>query len=292
MNVAVMKILRVFNNNVVLASSEDEPGAEVVLTGRGLGFGASAGDTVDEAKISRVFRPEDHRDPDHVAALAADVPLWFVELAGSLTDGLEVPSPTVLALADHLHMAVRRQELAPPHLSSTTVQGSHPLSAEVSHLYPEEFATARMMLARVNLRLAEKGTSALPDSEAVSMALHLVNAGFYTGDLRATYEMTGMFSQLFDVVDSAYGVTVDRQSVNAARFITHMRYLFVRVNDGEQLNEGFSALRESLAQSHPEAVTCGDRLASVLELRLGTELSSDERSYLALHVTRLASQVL
>ena len=286
MNVAVMKILRVFNNNVVLASSEDEPGAEVVLTGRGLGFGTSAGDTVDEAKVSRVFRPEHHRDPDHVAALAAEVPLWFVELAGSLTDGMGVPSPTVLALADHLHMAVRRQELS----DDDPAQTRHPLQAEVSHLYPEEFATARTMLARVNLRLAEKGTPHLPDSEAVAIALHLVNAGFHTGDLRATYEMTGMFTQLFDVVDSAYGIAVDRQSVNAARFITHMRYLFVRVNEGTQLDEGFSALRESLAQTHPEAVTCGDRLASVLELRLGTELSGDERSYLALHVTRLASQ--
>lgn len=281
-----MKILRVFNNNVVLAA-HDGDGDEVVLTGRGLGFGASAGDTVDEAKVSRVFRPEDHRDPDHVAALAAEVPLWFVELAGSLTDGLDVPSPTVLALADHLHMAVRRQELASPHPGDA----QHPLSAEVSHLYPEEFATARTMLARVNMALAEKGTAALPDSEAVAIALHLVNAGFHSGDLRATYEMTGMFSQLFDVVDSAYGITVDRQSVNAARFITHMRYLFVRVNDGKQLDEGFSALHESLALSHPEAVTCADRLASVLELRLGTELSGDERSYLALHVTRLASQV-
>jgi beta-glucoside operon transcriptional antiterminator len=281
-----MRILRVFNNNVVLASDEDEPDVEVVLTGRGLGFGVSAGDTVDDAKVSRVFRPEDHRDPDHVAALAAEVPLWFVELAGSLTDGMGVPSPTVLALADHLHMAVRRQELS----GDGPAQPRHPLQAEVSHLYPEEFATARRMLARVNLRLAEKGTPHLPGPEAVAIALHLVNAGFHTGDLRATYEMTGMFSQLFDVVDSAYGITVDRHSVNAARFITHMRYLFVRVDEGTQLDEGFSTLRDFLAQTHPEAVTCGDRLAAVLELRLGTELSGDERSYLALHVTRLASQ--
>lgn len=286
-----MRILRVFNNNVVLAAREDTA-AEVVLTGRGVGFGASAGDRVDESKVSRVFTPEDSRDPDHVAAIAADVPLWFVELAGSLTDELGVPSPTVLALADHLHMAVRRVELASePGGRPESVHTAHPLQAEVGHLYPKEFATARTLLGRVNLRLAEKGKPHLPESESVSIALHLVNAGFHSGDLRSTYQMTGIFSQLFDVIDSAYGVTVDRHSVNAARFITHMRYLFVRVHDGKQLDEGHFPLRETLGKSHPEALSCADRLATVLELRLGTQLSGDEHSYLGLHVTRLATQV-
>lgn len=288
-----MKILRVFNNNVVLATRVGvgaADAAEVVLTGRGIGFGASAGDEVDESKVSRVFSPQDSRDPDHVAAIAADVPLWFVELAGALTDGLGVPSPTVLALADHLHMAVRRVELSAEHDGRPeSVHTPHPLEAEVRHLYPEELSTARTLLGRVNLRLAEKASPSLPGAEAVSIALHLVNAGFHTGDLQTTYRMTGIFSQLFDVIDSAYGVTVDRHSVNAARFITHMRYLFVRVNDSAQLDEGFSALSSTLVESHPEAVSCSNRLASVLELRLGTELSDDERSYLALHVTRLAA---
>lgn len=42
-----MKILQVFNNNVVLAV--DELGRDVVLTGRGLGFKRRRGDTVDES---------------------------------------------------------------------------------------------------------------------------------------------------------------------------------------------------------------------------------------------------
>lgn len=38
-----MEILRVFNNNVVLAKGGD--GGEVILTGRGLGFQAKPGQT-------------------------------------------------------------------------------------------------------------------------------------------------------------------------------------------------------------------------------------------------------
>lgn len=139
----------------------------------------------------------------------------------------------------------------------------------------------------MNQRLAEKEIPALPESEKVAIALHLVNSGFGAGDLRETHQITEILSQLFDVVDSAYGITVDRSSTNAARFITHMRYLFVRMKENTQLNEGFSTLIDTLAQSHPEAVICGNRIGDILELRLDKELSGDERSYLALHVTRL-----
>lgn len=61
-----MEILRVFNNNVVLAKGGD--GGEVILTGRGLGFQAKPGQTVDESKVVRTFVPSDGRDPDHLGA--------------------------------------------------------------------------------------------------------------------------------------------------------------------------------------------------------------------------------
>ncbi|MEK0373098.1 PRD domain-containing protein [Corynebacterium mastitidis] len=80
---------------------------------------------------------------------------------------------------------------------------------------------------------------------------------------------------------------MDRQGLAAARFITHMRYFFARVAQEGQWHDGGSALAQTLEQSYPEAVACAGKLAAVLELRLGVELSSDERAYLALHVARL-----
>lgn len=67
-----MKLLRVFNNNLVLA--RDETGTEVILTGRGLGFQTRPGQEVDAARIVRKFVPDDGRDPDHLAELLAGLP--------------------------------------------------------------------------------------------------------------------------------------------------------------------------------------------------------------------------
>ena len=49
-----MKILKVINNNVVSAC--DDKGKEIVVMGKGLGFGKKNGDILDESKIEKSFR--------------------------------------------------------------------------------------------------------------------------------------------------------------------------------------------------------------------------------------------
>ena len=51
-----MKIYKVINNNVL--SAYDDKKQEVVVMGRGIGFKAKAGDTIDEGKIEKVFHIE------------------------------------------------------------------------------------------------------------------------------------------------------------------------------------------------------------------------------------------
>ena len=107
-----MELLRVFNNNVVLA--RDAAGREVVLTGRGLGFQARTGQAVDMTKVVRTFVPDAGRNADNVAQLLASIPPEHIDLAALALDEVradldrELPSSTVVALADHLSFAIKR----------------------------------------------------------------------------------------------------------------------------------------------------------------------------------------
>ncbi|MEE2570322.1 PRD domain-containing protein [Pseudarthrobacter sp. J64] len=277
-----MEILRVFNNNVVL--SRDSNGREVILTGRGLGFQAKPGQAIDPTKVLRTFVPEDGRDPDNLGAMVAAIPPEHVLLAEQALEAgraeMPIPSSTVLsiALADHLSFAIKRMRQG--------LMFDYPLRAEVTHLYPEELRAARRILEFVNSRLE----APLVDDEAVAIALHLVNAGFATGDLSYTYQMTGVFAQLFEVLEQAYSRPFDRNTVNAARFITHLRYFFVRANSGRQLDERGGKLRDAIRESYPEAHSTALKLQAVLELRLGEPLTEDEVTYLTLHVARMVDE--
>jgi beta-glucoside operon transcriptional antiterminator len=277
-----VEVLRVFNNNVVLARGV--AGREVILTGRGLGFQAKPGQTVDPAKVLRTFVPEDGRDPDNLGAMVAAIPPEHLLLAEQALEAgraeLPIPNSSVLsvALADHLSFAIKRLRQG--------IAFDYPLRAEVSHLYPAELRAARLILDHVNAALE----APLADDEAVAIALHLVNAGFATGDLSFTYQMTGVFTQLFEVLEQASGRPFDRDTVNAARFITHLRYFFVRAGSGKQLDEGASKLRIAIRDSYPGAYSTALKLQAVLELRIGEPLTEDEVTYLTLHVARLVDE--
>ena len=273
-----MEIVRVFNNNLVLAL--DEAGGEIILTGRGLGFQARPGQVVDQARVVRTFVPSDGRDSDHLAQLLSGVPPEHIELVGDalaevgLHTMVENPS-LVIAVADHVSFALRRVAIG-MHLE-------YPLLAEVQHLYAEEYGQARALLAAVNAR----STTQLPEVEAVGLALHLVNAGFATGDLSYTYTMTGAIQQMITVVEELYGQRLDPGSVSVGRFITHLRYLFVRIHQHRQLTEEHSTIGIAIRAAYPRAADAARRLAELLGLRLGAALTEDETSYLALHIARL-----
>lgn len=278
-----MEILRVFNNNVVLAKDDD--GGEVILTGRGLGFQARPGRPVDATKVVRKFVPADGRDPDHLAQMLSDIPPEIIRIVvDSMREaGLgeqEIASTTlVMALADHVANAIVRV--------SRGIKVVYPLLGEVRNLYPQEYAQGGKLLAAINRRIDDP----LPDGEETALALHLVNAGFLTGDLSYTYTMTGVIQQMLDIIENSYGITLDQGSVSVGRFITHLRYLFVRIHQHKQLDHEPTPIVNAIRESYPDALHCAMTIAQVLELRLGADINDDEIAYLTLHVARVANQL-
>lgn len=146
-------------------------------------------------------------------------------------------------------------------------------------LYASEYAKGKALVDAMNTYLG----GALPDCEAVALALHLVNAGFSTGDLSATYTMTGVIQQMLTVIEGYYGITLDQNSVNVARFITHLRYLFVRIHQHEQLDdEPEPSWNPSKPHIRKHRIV-QNKLAIIVKMRLNVSLSEAEIAYLTLH---------
>ena len=277
-----MKIVKVFNNNVVLARHPER--GELMLTGRGLGFQRQPGDVVDEAKVVQVFVPDEQHDVDELQAFLVEIPPEHLVLAREILDdahrelGLKLSQPQLIPLADHISFAIKRVRQG--------IKLESPLKAEVAHLYPAE-----LRVARAGVRLVRERTGVpSPDDEAVPIALHLVNAAaFATDDLSRTFAMTEVFRQVFEVLESAYGQPFDPESINAARFVTHLRYFVVRVDAGRQLAEQPASFVSAIKDSFPAAHQAAQKVKALLELRLGAAITADEVTYLALHIARLTN---
>ena len=270
-----MQLLRVFNNNVVLARRGAE---DVIVTGRGIGFQAHPGTEVDPAKVVKVFVPDSGRDPDHLAAMIAGIPGEYVQLvidamhSVDMSEALRSKLTLVVAIADHIRGAVNRGNAV-----------SYPLEAEVRHLYAEDFALAQQLLTAINGGLHKP----LAPDEAVAITLHLVNAGFAVGDLSGTYRMTGLIQQILAVIGSHIDTELNSEDISVARFITHLRYLFVRMAEHQQLDSDDRQVATAISARYPDAVETAQMVANLIELRLDSALTPDEVSYLTLHIARL-----
>ncbi|HYQ74593.1 PRD domain-containing protein [Cellulomonas sp.] len=278
-----MRVTKVFNNNVLLAA--DDAGAEVVLMGKGLGFQVHAGDAVRTADVERTFVAGGGTTPERIVALLEEIPAEDIDLTQRIVAeardqlGTHITGHVVVPLADHISFALRR--------AREDVQISYPLQWEVLHLYPREVAFARRALELVR----ESTGVELPALEAVPLALHFVNAQFGAGELSRTVEMTEVFGAVLGIVRSRLGVELDEESIDVARFITHLRYLFVRQQQGAPPPDVQGVLLAAVRSQHPDSVAAAVAIQDLLRERYDWTVTGDEVLYLALHVARLTGAV-
>lgn len=282
-----MRISRIYNNNVAL--TVNHLGQEAVVIGRGIAFGKRKGQMIDPAAVEQTFVPEQGMSGERLSLTLSEIPAEILSIATGLesrvrADGvLELSNSFIIPLADHLHYAVMR--------AREGVRVDYPLAPEVTLLYPCEVEYGRSVIAAVRERLQVQ----MDPGEAIPLALHLVNAQFATADMSQAFRMTEVFAQVFEIIEASYEQKIDPDSMSAARFVTHLRYLFVRASrasaeSAEHAEDEVSqpSLLAALRADAPRAYACAQKVLLVLQMQLKQSLTRDELTYLTIHIARLA----
>lgn len=277
-------VRRVHNNNIVLAV--DAEGRSVVLQGNGVGFGARRGTLVDPTRIDAVFEPREGASPEAAAGMLADIPPEVVACARRIVEDagttlpLERPGVLLLPIADHLHQAVRRAE--------RRLTMEFPLVWEVRNLYPAELAAGRRGLDIVQRELGIR----LPEGEATAFALHFVSAHFSGAVIDRTMRMTQILAQVFDLIDAHRGSPLDRDGEAAARFVSHLHFLFVRLAEDRAVAHAPVEVREALQRSLPGVMAIALDITDLLAREWESDVTGDETTYIGLHVHRLLAEAV
>ena len=144
-----MLIEKVINNNIV--SAFDDTGREVVVMGRGLGFGVRPGQPVNEKKIEKVFRIKSRDTADQLKELLADMPLERVQISADIISfaksnlNLKLNQSIYVTLTDHINFAIDRFEQG--------INLQNALLWEIKRFYPHEFELGRYALELVKERI-------------------------------------------------------------------------------------------------------------------------------------------
>lgn len=272
-----MIIRRVLNNSVVDAL--DDAMREVIVLGKGIGFQSQPGDTIDPASIEKVFRLDDSAQGTRFARVAADVPAEVLsatdEIVSLARERLtETLSDSIYpALADHLAYAVQRVQQRIDLVSA--------LESEVRRFYPKEYAVAQDALALIT---ATTGVE-MPPAEAANIALHLITAEVGGGDGSAA-ALTRFTQDVLDIVRLQFGIAYDDEDPAFVRFAAHIRYFAQRVLAGTVIDRDDAELLTLLRRQLPHVFSGIDRIESYVRETHDHAMTSTEKVYIAMHVSR------
>lgn len=279
-----MKVKKVYNNSVVLGVDAD--GQEAVLFGAGLGYALSPGMKIDPAKIERTFRPEGDTSVDRLATLLREIPLSDIDLTESILREAKAELNTtatahvLIPLADHISFALQRAR-------EGAEEVEYPLRWEVQHLYPSELRFAQRAL---ELIAARTGIT-LPETEAIPLALHFVNAHLSSGDISDAMKLTGVLAEALRLVKNHLTLDIDENSLHVARLVTHLRYLYLRQQQGTMPVDSAFALGHEIRGALPREYECARDVAALLSSKWNTTITPDETFYLTLHIGRLSAAI-
>lgn len=273
-----MKISKIINNNVV--STQDDEGREIIVMGRGVGFKAREGWSVDEEKVEKVFRLDSQNTMDKFKELLVNLPMEHVQISAEIISYakgvLNRPiNPNVyITLTDHINFALERFK--------QKMMFTNPLIREVRSFYHEEYLIGEYAIAMIDRDIGIK----LPVDEAASIALHIVNAE-YDAPMGDTIKITNLIQQVSEVVEEYFSIELDEQSLSYERFITHLRFLAQRVFTGEHINLDNLEFQEVIDRLYPQEHACGQKIQALIKQQYGHMVTEEEVAYLALHIRRI-----
>ena len=273
-----MKIDKIINNNIVSAIEAD--GKEVVIMGRGLGFGMKPGKEIPEGKIEKVFRLDSQNSTDKFKELLANLPLEHIQASTEIINyaksvlNRRLNQSIYITLTDHINFAIERFK--------EKMMFTNPLLNEIKTFYKEEYLIGEYAVALIERRIG----ITLPVDEAGFIALHIVNAEYNTA-MRDTIDITTLIQNVVKIVKEYFSMDLDETSLNYQRFVTHLRFLAQRITGGEMLNSDNPEFNQLISQMYPEEYACSLKLKDYIQVTYHHDVTEEETAYLAVHIKRI-----
>lgn len=273
-----MVIDKIINNNVV--SAYDDQGKEVVIMGRGIGFGKKPGKPVDESRIEKIYQIKSQSVAEQFKELLSNMPLEHIQISNDIISyakkhlQLKLNQNIYVTLTDHINFAIERY--------SQGIKPENALLWEIKRFYTQEYELGKYAVDLIE----ERPHIRFPADEAGFIALHFVNAEYGT-DLSAALKFPNLLKDILKIVTEELEIELDEQSLHYERFVTHVKFLLQRVYKKELLMDEERELEELLSNKYKREYACSKKVAAYIEKATETRISGVEVMYLAIHIRRV-----
>ncbi|GMA69031.1 transcriptional antiterminator [Leuconostoc litchii] len=281
-----MLVKRIFNNNVLLAESN---GQELVVVGRGVGFGQQIGNEVAANKVEKTYYPQDENWTPMFNEMIETISSDYVEVASHIISmaekrlGGSFDGYLLIGLADHIQFAVERLQKKLPIKNE--------LLWETRHFYPDEYELGQMAVNFIDERVKVK----LPEDEVGFIALKFVEKRAGPNYNEKATNMTDLIEGALTLIRHELLPAIDSSNLNYQRLIVHLRFFVERLLDDQHNQSNVNHfddvmaqhLSDNLQKKYTASYQCAQDVINYFEKQTNRSTGVNEQIYLTMHLQRI-----
>ncbi|MFV0637100.1 PRD domain-containing protein [Mitsuokella sp. WILCCON 0060] len=269
----MFRVIKPLNNNGLLALTGE--GQEVILLGKGIGFGRKSGERLENIPAAKIYRLDNNDkrsalqavngiDP-HALELAADVLEEARNVFPEMTDDILLP------MADHIAMALERKRRG--------IRLPNPLQHDIMVMFPDEYRVAEKGLAAIRRESGEE----LPPEEAGYLSLH-IHAGISEQKAGDSLTNIRLAAACIERIEKNLGCTLRRTELKYTRLISHICYMILRIRAQENVP---LQMDEYVRKMYPKSYELAAEICAYLGEYLRLPVAPAEITLLAIHIQRV-----
>ena len=272
-----VKVIKCLNHNVVQALNGMNE--EVIVFGKGIGFGVKTDDLIDSTKIEKEYHFNNRKNKDLYTNLVGICDENLVTLVEQTMTNIEQvfnqkPNENLrVALLDHLNFSIYRFNHG---LNITNL-----FNDELEAMYEKEFNFSRMLLKEINQTMKVS----LPDAEIGFITQH-IHSALNNDESRSNLFMQIIMNSL-EYLEAEHGLKYPKNSLEKIRLITHLKFALKRASEKSTLKNEFSP---KILENYPEAYKIAKDLSEYILDNFNIKFQDSEIGYLALHIQLIQSK--
>lgn len=274
-----MIVKKKFNNNVLMSTDLDNQ--EIILIGNGLAFNVKPGQTIDEAKIEKIFRLDSEKAPEKFVNFLETITSKQLNLIEAIIDygenilDVKLGKHLYLSLNEHIESAIHR------HLENIDI--ANPLLWEIKQIYPTEFQVAKHALLLIN----EHYSIDLLEDEAGFISLHFVNAQQRKEKMNQTMQIPKIVKDILMIIEYHFNQELDTAILSYERFLVHLKFFAHRAITNQDFPISNMSILRQLAQAYAKIYDCVEKINKYMHDTQNVTISDDEKFYLVVHIQRV-----
>lgn len=270
-------VLKVLNNNVILAI-DNKTRQELILVGKGIGFGKKEGQIVclPNKDIEKSYIAYDEKTKKEYIQLINQLDGNVMGVSEEIITIAEknlgqLNSHIHIALTDHIGFAIDRIKMG--------LEMNNPFLYEIRALYPEEFQMGLVAAEIIKDRLNVK----IPESEVGFITLHLHSAR-QNKKVTETMKDTRFLKEIVDLIQKELSVSIDNRDLMYTRLVNHLRVTINRLEEKKYIE---NPLLDNIKQQFKESYRVSQDIGEYIRDKKHINVTEDELGYLALHIERI-----